>query len=130
MLRKLGGLVVVLCLAGLVSAQTKDKDKDKPKKDVPKVKATLVKVDVDKKTLVVKMDGKENTLTVGKEVKFFGPQGGKATIKDKRLQAGAELGLVMDGKTLKEVHLPYRKAKDKDKDKAKKDKDKDKDKDK
>jgi hypothetical protein len=49
--------------------------------------------------------------------------GGKATIRDKRLQPGAELELVMDGKTLKEVHLPFRKAKTKDK---AKDKDKDK----
>jgi hypothetical protein len=120
MLQKLGSLVVLLCVAGLVSAQ---KDKDKDAKAGKRVKATLVKVDTGKKMLVVKMDGKEQELAVGKEVRFFGPMGGKATIRDKRLQPGAELELVMDGKTLKEVHLPFRKAKTKDK---AKDKDKDK----
>jgi hypothetical protein len=101
---------------------------------IAKVKATLIKVDVEKKTLTVKIDDKETTLAVGKEVKFVGPEGGKATIKDNRLRKDAPLGLVMDGKTLKEVHLPYRKdipgykgkAKAADKDKEK-DKGKDKD---
>ncbi len=120
-----GGLVVLVCVTGLVAAQ--DKDKDKGKKEVPKVKATLVKVDADKKTLTVTIDGKETTLAVGKEVRFVGPQGGRATIKDKRLVKGAPLGLVMVDKTLKEVHLPYSKDIPRGKGKEKeKEKDKDK----
>ncbi len=135
MRRAAGGLVIMLCAVGLALAQ------DKEKKETPRVKATLVKVDRDKKTMTVKMDGKESTLGIGKDVKFFGPKGGKATIKDNRLVKEAPLLLVMEGKTLKEVHLPNRadipdykdKGKEKDKGKAKgkdgKDKGKMKDKD-
>lgn len=135
--RNLVGLVVMLCAAGFVAGQGKEKEKDKAKKDLPKVKATLVKIDVDKRTLTVKIDDKETTLAVAKDVKFVGPEGGRATIKDNRLRKDAPLGLVMDGKALKEVHLPYRKdipgykgkakAADKAKDKAKEKDDKAKD---
>src|SRR5262245_37444491 len=100
MRRTVGGLAMLLCAVGLVAGQGKDKDKDKERKESAKVKATFVKMDVDKKTLTVKMDGKESTLTIGKDVKFFGPRGGKATIKDDRLVKDAPLQLVMDGKTL------------------------------
>src|SRR5262245_27611938 len=106
MRRTFGGLVMLLCAVGLVAGQSNDKDKDK--KESAKVKATFVKMDGDKKTFTVKMDGKESTLTIGKDVKFFGPRGGKATIKDDRLEKDAPLQLMMDGKTLTEVHLPLR----------------------
>jgi hypothetical protein len=127
MLRKVLGVAVVVCVCGLASAQTKDKDKKDAKKDAGKgTKATVVAVDQDKKTLTLQIDGKKETFTVGKDVKFFGPQGGKKTggLKDDRLKVGAEVRVVRSGKDLKEVYLPYRKAaKPKDKDKGK-DKDK------
>ena len=123
-MRKLAGLCVMVCVVGLVSAQTKDKDKDtKGTKDTPKVKAILEKVDVAKKMLAVKIDGKKIDLAVGKDVKFVGPKGGvsDAGLEDKRLTRGVLLSLVMDGKTLKEVHIPtITKSKDdKGKDKGK-----------
>jgi transcriptional antiterminator Rof (Rho-off) len=121
MLRRVACLVAVLCLTGLVMGQ-KDKDKGKD----AKTKATLVSVDAKKGVLVVEIDGKKKELTADKSTKFFGPKGGRASIKDDRLKPGAELGLVMDGDKLKEVHLPYRSKKDKSKEKDTKDKDKEK----
>jgi hypothetical protein len=100
MLQKIGGLALLLCLGGLIAAEDKDKDK-------AKVKATLVKLDKEKNTLAVKIAGKDETLELGKATAVFGPHGGKATVDDPRLWiAGNELGLVIDGKELKEIHLP------------------------
>jgi hypothetical protein len=125
MRKALGLVVVLLCASGLVLAQGKDKDKDKDKG----TKATLVKADVDKKELVVKIDGKQVTFGVTKDVQWVGPKGGdrsKTGLKDDALVPGAELNLWVKGKTLEKVQLPVRKSsKDKDgKDKDKKDKDK------
>ncbi len=116
MVRKSVAVVVsLLVAASLLAAQTKDKDQQKDTKDAKQIKATVVKVDADKKTLTVKMaDGKTQTLTIGDDTKFIGPRGGVSTnkLKDDRLTAGAEVGLVMGtgGKTVKEVHLPVRKS--------------------
>jgi hypothetical protein len=119
-------LLALLCAGGVVLAQ-KDKDKDKDKgKDAPKtVKMTLVKIDVKGMTLTLKEGekGKETEYKATKETKFVGPKGGKRSIDDDVLKPGAVLGIVADGKTLKEVHLPTRSSKDK-KDKDGKDKDK------
>jgi hypothetical protein len=119
-MRKAFGLVVVLlCASGLVLAQGKDKDKDKDKG----TKATLVKADVDKKELVVKMDGKQVTFLVTKDVQWVGPKGGDRSstgLKDDALAPGAELTLWVDGKTLKKVQLPVRKSSKDKKDKDKK----------
>jgi hypothetical protein len=117
--------VVLLCVSGLVSGQGKDKDKGKePDKDKG-TKATLVKADADKKELVVKIDGKQMTFLVTKDVQWVGPKGGdrnKTGLKDEALVPGAELHLWVDGKTLKKVQLPVRKATKESKDKDKKDK--------
>lgn len=119
MVRKSVAVVVsLLVAASLLAAQTKDKEQQKDTKDAKEVKATVVKVDADKKTLTVKMaDGKTQTLTIGDDTKFIGPRGGVSTdkLKDDRLTVGAEVGLVMGtgGKTVKEVHLPVRKSGDK-----------------
>jgi hypothetical protein len=123
MLRKMACLVMVVCLGGLAVAQPKDKGKDSK----AKTKAKVVSIDVKKKVLVLEIDGKKKEFIVEKAVKFSGPQGGKATFQDKRLKAGAEVLLVMEGGKLKEVWLPYRKGgkppkKDKGKDKKEKDK--------
>jgi hypothetical protein len=83
------------------------------------VKGTVVKVDLDKKTLTVKTDDGEKTFDINDDTKFLGPKGGasKEGIKDDRLVKGAEVKLVIAGnnKTAREVHLPERKDKDKDK---------------
>jgi hypothetical protein len=78
------------------------------------VKATLIKVDVKKKTLLVKtVDGKKLYATDA-NTKFIGPKGGVSDggIKDDRLKPGAALELVIAGnnKTVREVHLPERKT--------------------
>jgi hypothetical protein len=117
MLRKLVGLVVLLCIGGLVAAQDKDKGKGK---EPPRVKAKLLSVDVKKSSIDVEISGKKQTLEVGKDTKVLGPRGGKTTLKDKRLTPGVMLGLVFKGKVLDEIHIPViTKAKDKDKGKDK-----------
>ena len=113
-MRKLASLCMMVCVVGLLLAQTKDKD-PKDANEVSKAKGTIVKVDVEKMVLSVKIDGKQTSFNVGKKVKFVGPNGGDTDIKDKRLKAGVILDLVYEGKSLKEVHIPVIKAKDKDK---------------
>jgi hypothetical protein len=124
-MRKCMGLMVLLCIGGLVLAQDKGKDKakDKDKKEIP---AEIVKVDAKGMTMTLKVDGKEGVYKATKETQFIGPKGGISTtkIKDKRLQKGIKVKIVVDGMTLKEVHIPTitKKDKDKTKDKDKKDK--------
>jgi predicted RNA-binding protein len=83
------------------------------------VKGTVIKVDLDKKTLTVKTEDGEKTYDINDDTKFLGPKDGvsKDGIKDDRLAKGAEVKLVIAGnnKTAREVHLPERKGKDKDK---------------
>jgi hypothetical protein len=80
------------------------------------VKGTLVKVDVKKKVLVLKTDDGKKTYSVDDKTKFIGPKGGisDAGIKDDRLKPGAALELLVAGnnRTVREVHLPERKAAD------------------
>jgi len=81
------------------------------------VKGKVVKVDVKKMILIVATDDGQKEYTVSDDTKFFGPKGGESDkgIKDDRLVVGAEIKLVVAGnnKTVREVHLPERKAKDK-----------------
>ncbi len=76
------------------------------------VKASLIKVDVKKKILIVKTEDGKKEFTANSATKFIGPRGGvsDAGIKDDRLKPGAALTLVVAGnnKTLREVHLPER----------------------
>jgi hypothetical protein len=78
------------------------------------VKGTLVKVDVKKKVLVLKTDDGKKVYSVDDKTKFIGPKGGvsDAGIKDDRLKPGAALELLVAGnnRTVREVHLPERKA--------------------
>jgi len=77
------------------------------------VTVTLIKVDVKKKTLFVKVDDEKKLYVVDSKTKFIGPKGGVSEdgIKDDRLKPGASLELVIAGnnKTVREVHLPERK---------------------
>jgi hypothetical protein len=81
------------------------------------VKGKVVKVDVKKKTLIVETDDGKKEYILNDDTKFFGPKGGESDkgIKDDRLVPGAEIKLVVAGnnRTVREVHLPERKAKDK-----------------
>jgi hypothetical protein len=111
---------------------TKDAKKDSPRdakdapgaKELPGIKATVLKVDVDKGTATVQTEaGKKLELKLGEDVKYIGPRGGVSDkgIKDDRFAAGHEVRIVMDasGKAVKEIHLPYRKSEDKEKEKDK-----------
>jgi hypothetical protein len=116
MLRNALGLGVIVVVVGLLHADPKDTKDTEKKKDAPGVKATLVKADIDKKLLVVTLDGKKTEFLVDKDTKFIGPKGGvsKEGLKDDRLTTGAELRVVADKGKLKEVHLPYRSKKTKE----------------
>jgi hypothetical protein len=76
------------------------------------IKASLIKVDVKKKILLVKTEDGKKEFTANSATKFIGPRGGvsDAGIKDDRLKPGAALTLVVAGnnKTLREVRLPER----------------------
>ena len=103
----------------LVAADGKDKD---PPKEVKGTPAKVLKVDVAKRTAQVELQGgKKVELKLGEDVKFIGPRGGVSDqgIKDDRFVAGNEIQIVYDkaGKTVTEVHLPYRKSDDKKDDK-------------
>jgi hypothetical protein len=80
------------------------------------VKAKIVKVDVKKKLLVVSTEDGKKEYTVNDDTKFIGPKGGVSDkgINDDRVSAGAEVTLIIAGnnKTVREVHLPERKAKE------------------
>jgi hypothetical protein len=74
--------------------------------------ATLIKVEVRKKLLIVKVEDEKKEYVVDSKTKFIGPRGGLSDdgIKDDRLKPGALLQLVIAGnnKTVREVHLPER----------------------
>src|SRR5262249_13253234 len=94
---------------------------EKPKPDASKseakgTEAIVVKVDVTKMILTVKVDNRTMDLPIGEETKFIGPRGGDRGegakgLKDDVLAPGAEIRFVQGkGKTVEEVHLPVRKS--------------------
>jgi hypothetical protein len=95
------GLVVLVLGAGTVWAADKE------------VKGTVVKVDVKNNTLTIKTSDGNKTYDVNEETKFVGPKGGAsdAGLKDDRLVAGAPVMIIVAGnnKTAREIHLPERK---------------------
>jgi hypothetical protein len=103
----IAGLLGLLILVGRAASADKE------------LKGKLDLVYVKKMQLVAIVEDKKVTFDVNAETKFVGPKGGVSEmgIKDDRLVKGAELKLVVAGnnRTLREVHLPERKAKDQDK---------------
>ena len=81
------------------------------------VKAKVLKVDVKKMLLEVKVGEDKKEYKLSADTKFLGPKGGVSAegIKDDRLAPGAEIRLVVaaNNRTVREIHLPERKAKDK-----------------
>ena len=77
--------------------------------------AKIVKVDVKKKVVTVSTEDGKKDYDVNDDSKFIGPKGGVSDkgINDDRLVPGTEVRLVIAGnnRTLREVHLPERKAK-------------------
>src|SRR5262249_34650307 len=97
---------------------TSEKPKPEPDKDKSEPKGTeavVVKVDVAKMILTVKVNNRTMDLSIGEETKFIGPRGGdrgegEKGLKDDVLQPGAEIRFVQGkGKSVEEIHLPVRK---------------------
>lgn len=107
--------------AGSATHPAKEDKPSKPSKEAEGTPAKIVKVDAERKILTVMTEnGKKMEFSVDHETKFIGPRDGisREGMEDDRLVAGAEVRLVLgSGKTLKEVHLPYRPRKDQEKDK-------------
>jgi len=106
MLHRLLGIVMtglLVCVLGVHAGGDKD------------IKAKLVKVDAKAKALMVETDAGPKKYDVNDDTKFIGPKGGASDkgIRDDRLVPGVELKLRVAGnnRTLREVHLPERKAK-------------------
>jgi len=95
--------------------------KDAPKKDDGEPKelkgtaAKITKIDLEKKLITVEANKKTVVLSVSDTTKFVGPRGGPSDdgIKDDRVFVGSEVRYVLDstGKSLAELHLPYREKK-------------------
>jgi hypothetical protein len=99
--RPVAALLILLFMASAVLAADKT------------FHATLIKVELKNKLLVVKVDDEKKEYSIDAKTKFIGPRGGpsEAGIKDDRLKPGAALELVIAGnnRTVREVHLPERK---------------------
>jgi hypothetical protein len=105
-------LGVALVMAGGQTSQG-GKDKDKSTED-SKVVGKVKLVNLARSNFTITLEnGKDRIFGVDKKTKFFGPQGGKSNdgLKDDRMAKGYEVKVVpaKNGKTAKEVHLPYRK---------------------
>jgi hypothetical protein len=111
MIRTLGGLVLgaVIATAGLLSAEAQDTKKS----DKPEIKGgiegTLKKVDLDKETLIVTVNGKDRTFTISDDTVIVGPRGGlvRRRLKDPRFHPGLDVIVVPEGNKVKELHLGY-----------------------
>jgi hypothetical protein len=97
------GIIALVLAGGTVWAQGKDKD----------VRGTLVKVDAKNNTLTIKTSAGDRTYEVNDSTKFVGPKGGAADagLKDERLVPGVMLRVVVaaNNRTAREVHIPERK---------------------
>ena len=105
--------MVLIVLEGTLAAADKD------------VKAKIVHVDAEKKTLTVSQEDGEKRYVFGSDAKVFSPTGAasKEGFKDKRLVAGAEVQLVLtaNGQGIREIRLvAAAAAKDREKEPAKK----------
>jgi hypothetical protein len=111
-------LAIFIGTAGLFSAgaqETKKSDKPEIKGGI---EGEVKKVDVDKETLTITVDGKERTFTVTDDTTIVGPRGGlvRRRLKDPRFHEGMDITVVADGKTAKELHLGYARKSADDKD--------------
>ena len=104
MMRVLGSLIlgVLIVSAGLQSTKAEDKPEIKGG-----IEGKVKKVDVDKETLTIVVDGKERTFTITDDTTIVGPRGGlvRRRLKDPRFHEGLEITVVASGKTATELHL-------------------------
>jgi hypothetical protein len=74
------------------------------------LKGTIVSVSRAHSTITIDVNGTKTDYVVNDETQFIGPREGMAAkgIRDDRVVEGSPVSIVVSGKTLKEVHLPYR----------------------
>jgi hypothetical protein len=104
MMRALGILMLSAAMgaAGLLPAEADDKPEIKGG-----IEGKVEKVDVDKETLTITVNGKDRTFTVTDDTTIVGPRGGlvRRRLKDPRFHPGLEITVVAEGKAAKELHL-------------------------
>jgi hypothetical protein len=71
---------------------------------------TIVKVDQAHGTITIDIDGTKTEYTVDSATQFIGPRRGISSkgIEDDRVVQGAPVSIIVSGKVLREVRLPYR----------------------
>jgi hypothetical protein len=109
-------LTGLLLAVGGLPAQNEKPEKKTSKKIERGDPYEVVRLDTEKRTVVLKdEDGKQTTVTLGEDVKFLGPLGGKKTggIEDSRLQPGSKVRVVRSGNRVTEVIFGYRPRKSK-----------------
>jgi hypothetical protein len=108
MMRALGALVLGAAIGagGLLSAEPQKSDKPEIKGGI---EGKVKKVDADKGTLTITVDGRERSFTITDDTTIVGPRGGLVhrRLKDPRFHEGLEVTVVAEGKTAKEIHLGY-----------------------
>jgi hypothetical protein len=114
-------LGLAVCAAGLGAQGDKGtKDGKKGTRAGNEVVGKVKAVDLEKKSFTITPEaGKDRTFLVDDKTKFVGPRGGvsKEGLTDDRLARGFEVKVTPapDGKTAREVQLPFRKKADKGK---------------
>lgn len=111
MMRSVSALLLAALIgtAGLFSADAQETKKP----DKPEIKGgiegNVKKVDVDKETLTITVNGKDRTFTITDDTTIVGPRGGlvRRRLRDPRFHSGLEITVVPAGNTAKEVHLGY-----------------------
>ena len=111
MMRALGALMLSAAIgaAGLLPAEAQETKKAEKPQIKGGIEGKVKKVDVDKETLTITVDGKERTFAITDDTTIVGPRGGlvRRRLKDPRFHPGLEITVVADGKTAKELHLGY-----------------------
>jgi hypothetical protein len=111
MMRALGALMLSAAIgaAGLLSAEAQETKKADKSEIKGGIEGKVKKVDAEKETLIITVDGRDRTFTVTDDTTIVGPRGGlvRRRLKDPRFHPGLEITVVPDGKTAKELHLGY-----------------------
>src|SRR5438132_13861248 len=105
MLRIVGRMLLVFAATGLLlgAGQAKGSKKEEGNK------GTVVKVDMSRNAITIKIDNRRETFFVTADTNYFAPDGSVSAdgIRHERLVKGNEVRIVPDlgGKTATEVHL-------------------------
>jgi predicted RNA-binding protein len=102
-------MAALLGAAGVFSAGAQETNRfDKP--DIKRgIEGKVKKVDLDKQTLTITVNGRDRTFTITDDTTIVGPRGGlvRRRLTDPRFHEGLDIIVVPDGSTAKELHLGY-----------------------